>query len=519
MHDFFFTDHDLEQLKRANITPEEAERQIGLFRNPPGFTDLDRACTPGDGVVVLTESETESALAVCENARRANRFTKFVPASGAATRMFRDLQLFNSARQDFSRGEVELNAGEGDASFAELLRFLKGIDRFAFSGSLRQAAGGDFDTLVKDFRYRPVLNALLSTDKLGYGNLPKGLIPFHRYGDETRTAFEEHLVEAALYARNADDSCRLHFTISPEHENAFRKTLERSQARFEEEFDVRYQVGFSAQKPSTDTLAVDMENRVFRLEDETILFRPGGHGALIENLNDLQGDIVYIKNIDNVAPGQLREEILRFKRILAGHLVLLQESVFEILTLLDHGKTSNSQIEKSISIARTLLSEEPPENASTEETVEFLKERLDRPIRVCGMVKNQGDPGGGPFWVRGKDGAVTRQLVETAQIDTGSVDQSAILDAATHFSPVDIVCGLRDRHGRPFDLKRFVDPDAVFISHKSKDGRDLKALERPGLWNGAMAHWITVFMEIPSESFTPVKCVTDLLKPEHLPCR
>ncbi|MBN1824808.1 MAG: DUF4301 family protein [Candidatus Eisenbacteria bacterium] len=519
MEDLRFDDRDLERLRRHGVAPEEAARQYELLRNPPGYARLDRACRPGDGIRILGQEETEEALAAYERARAANRFSKFVPASGAATRMFRALQWFRNEPRDLSRRDVEEAASKGEDRATGLLRFLDALPRFAFFEDLRvhlaRSGGGDAESLAAAFLYRPVLDALLAPEAMGYASLPKGLIPFHKYGDGPRTAFEEHLVEAALYARGADAGVRLHFTISPDQETRFREVLDRACPKGERE-GTRYRVGFSAQKPSTDTIAVDFEDRIFRDGDGSILFRPGGHGALIENLNELHGDLVFIKNIDNVSPAQNGGEAVRSKKTLAGLLVLLQEKIHAHLEVLAGG-AEGEELEGIAAFARTTLHLETDGIARRGAGAlrEFLLRRLDRPIRVCGMVRNQGDPGGGPFWVRGANGFVTPQIVETSQIDRGSPEQMEILRSATHFNPVDLVCGARNHRGEPHDLTRFIDPSAVFISRKSKDGKELKALERPGLWNGAMAGWITVFVEVPSHTFTPVKQVTDLLKPEH----
>jgi len=434
--------------------------------------------------------------------------------------MFQSLLRFRNDRKRYDPEEIRRRASEGDPSFGELSIFLDGIDRFAFFEELCRAAGGE--TRIREaasaLDYAGILEGILSADGLGLADLPKGLLPFHKYPDGNRTPFEEHLVEAALYAKNAAGLCRLHFTVSPEHERRFRTLLEETRPAWESRFGVRYEVDFSAQKRSTDTLALDPSNRLVRDEDGSILLRPGGHGSLIENLSDLAGDVVLIKNIDNVSPKQMRPELVRFKKVLAGMLVMIQEEIFDYLGLLQRASASQDLVEEAGRFVReTFLPDLPArwEEGDDETRRAFLIDRLDRPIRVCGMVPNAGQAGGGPFWVEGKDGTVSIQIVEGAQIDKQSEEQVAILNGSTHFNPVDIACGLLDRHGKPFDLHRFIDRDAVFISMKSKAGKSLKALERPGLWNGAMAHWNTLFIEVPPDTFTPVKRVTDLLSPEH----
>jgi hypothetical protein len=515
-----FKPEDLRQLAEVGIDPDEALRQVRLLANPPAYARLVRPCTPGDGIRVLSRGEIEESLAAYERARAANRLFKFVPASGAATRMFQSLLRFLNEKRDFTREEIEEEAAKGTPPFEELGRFLEGLRSpggFAFREALRGALAEEgfvLEELAAARRYRPILKTLLVA--MNYGRLPKGLIPFHAHEDGIRTAFEEHLVETALDARNADGTCRLHFTVAPEYEPAFRTYLTEAGPRLERTLGVRYEVGFSGQKPSTDTLALDERGEPFREADGRLLLRPGGHGALLENLNDIRGDIVLIKNIDNVAARWLGADPVVWKKVLAGYLVRLQELVFRLLARLEEG---DAIVEEASLFARDVLAIAPCEAGSSglsqEERRAFLLRKLARPIRVCGMVPNAGDAGGGPFWVLGRDGTVSLQVVESAEIDPDSETQQAIRAASTHFSPVDIVCGARDRRGDPYDLKRFADPEAVFISSKSRDGRKLRALERPGLWNGGMADWITVFVEVPGETFTPVKRVTDLLSEAH----
>jgi len=516
-----FTDRDLEQLGEAGIAEGEALRQLRFFEDPPPYARVLRPCTAGDGIRVLTAGDVEESIAAFERARLGNRFQKFVPASGAATRMFRALLRFLNDDRTWSREEIRKAAGDGEEEFVELERFLGGLPRFAFSGELAAlvAAGGtDIETLAAKGDYRPILGALLRPDGMGFGSLPKGQIPFHRYGRTSRTPFEEHLVEAALYAMNTDRVCRLHFTVSPEHEERFHAILASAGKNLEKKHGVRYDVTFSCQKRSTDTLSVDAENRLFRGADGSLLLRPGGHGALIENLNDLGGDLVFIKNIDNVTPRQLLPEVFAWKKTLAGFLVTLQKEAFRLLDLLENENGPGGALDEAARFSDEVFAAPLPADAGTpKEKRAFLVDRLDRPVRVCGMVINRGDPGGGPFWVDEGNGRSSLQIVESAQIDPRSEERQRILASATHHNPVDMVCGLRDRRGEPYDLHRFIDPDAVFVSGKSMGGRKLKALERPGLWNGAMAGWNTVFVEVPPETFGPVKVLTDLLKEDHQP--
>ncbi len=515
---------DIAALENHGIPREEADRQLKLFRNPPGFTRIERACTPGDGIRRLSESDRSAALEAHESAGRANRLIKLVPASGAATRMFQSLLRFRNDPSDYGRQESEERASGGDDGFADLIRFVDGTERFAFATLLREAMESRGDSLVEaveQFAYRPILEALLAGDALGFAALPKGLIPFHTYSGVNRTPFEEHLVEAALYGKNGDQTCSLHFTVSPEHRSRFETLLDRATGVLSTRFGIHYDVSFSEQKSSTDTVAVDPENRLFRDEGDSPLFRPGGHGALIENLNDLQGDLIFIKNIDNVSPTQLGEDCVQWKKLLGGHAARLQSEAFRHLATLEQensGAPGRRSVEDAARFLRDELSIQLPLEIDDNALPELRKRMISlirRPLRVCGMVRNEGEPGGGPFWVRDGNDNVSIQIVESAQIDVGDPAQKAVLDNATHFNPVDLVCAVRDPEGNPYDLRKFVDSEAVFISRKSKDGRELKALERPGLWNGAMAYWNTVFVEVPPETFSPVKKVMDLLDLVH----
>ena len=499
LSDELFTDADLRQMAKLGIAPEEAMRQIELFRNPPPFTRVVRPCTPGDGIRMIFESDHDRLLGFHEEAARQGRIGKLVPASGAATRMFKALL-------------EDLHHRPADPS-AEVRKVLDNLPRFAFFEDLEPALqSGD---------RHGVLEYLLTDKGLGYADLPKALLKFHRYPEGPRTSFEEHLVEAAAYTRDAQGVCRAHFTVSPGHEEELRHLLEEVRPRYEERLSARFEVSFSSQARSTDTLAVDIEDRPFRLADGSLLFRPGGHGALIHNLHALAGlgwDVVLLKNIDNVVPDDRKEVGLLWKKLLAGALLALQKRIFGYLDRLEDGASVTPELLEEVEKFMTdaLVRPVPAEmSLRAEDLRRYFLRILDRPLRVCGVVRNQGEPGGGPFWVEGPGGEVSLQIVETSQIDPEDREQQKILRSSTHFNPVDIACALRDRHGRPYDLDRYVDPSTVFIAKKSHEGRSLKALERPGLWNGAMADWNTVFVEVPDATFAPVKTVLDLLRPEH----
>lgn len=498
---------DRAQLAELGIAAEEIERQIALFATPPAPVRLERPCTLGDGVRRLDAAQCGAAEAAHAAAATAGRITKFTPASGAATRMFQSLLAVRAAGIA-ERGVLADRAAGGDGAAADAVAFFDHLPRFAFAELLAAAVarrGGSLERLRAAGEVGAVLDALLAPDGLDYAAAPKGLLLFHRYPAGARTAFEEHLVEAAAVSRDRDGTARLHLTVSPEHRAGFEAVLERVRAAYERRFACRLAVGFSTQSRATDTIAVDDANRPFR-DGARLLFRPGGHGALIDNLGRLGGDLVFIKNIDNVQPDDQRAAALEWMRRLLGHAAVLQEAVAA------HRHAAEASAAGAAAARRfageTFGLDLPPGGEAA---------ALRRPLRVCGVVRNTGEPGGGPFWVRDAGGGVTAQIVESAQVDQGDAAQRAVFAAATHFNPVFLACALRDGGGAPFDLSAFVDPSAVFIAHKSKDGRALKALERPGLWNGAMARWLTAFVEIPEAAFTPVKTVNDLLRAAHQP--
>jgi len=507
--DDLFSRADLEQLSRRGLTLEEAYRQVALLSRPPGFAALDRHCAVGDGIELVDEREAARLGDLARAAAAAGRCMAFVPASGAASRMFKDL-LGALARP------VGAPGAEADATRS----FLEGLSGFAFAGDLAAAlarAGQDASALLARGDARTVLSTLLEPAGLGYADCPKALLPFHRYGEERRTAFEEHLVEAAVLVSDAGGRCRAHFTVSAEHMDRFLALLELARPRLEARHGVSYEVEFSVQKPSTDTLALDPGGQPFHGADGSLLFRPAGHGALIANLAELGGDIVFIKNIDNVAVDPLKPATTAWSRVLIGRLAETQAAIFTLLARLEDPR-DRAAADEALAFASAALHREPPRAAapaSPDSRRAAAVGLLARPLRVCGMVPNTGEPGGGPFWVRGRDRVLSLQLVETAQIDPAAEAQRSLHARSTHFNPVFMACALRDHRGGPFDLTRFVDPDAVIVTRKSHAGRELLNLERPGLWNGAMAGWNTLFVEVPLAVFNPVKTVNDLLRPEH----
>ena len=515
-----WTPRDLQRFARHGVSVDEMERQLQLFERPPYFLHLDRPCTVGDGIRPLDAAAQSACLEAYEGARAAGRFLKFVPASGAASRMFAPLLAALYGGISLRRADLE---ARHDEIADEVLRFAASLPQFAFYPLLRQsmrAQGLDLDALLQAGHLQPVLEHLLASKGLSYAELPKALLPFHRHPRGPRTALEEHLEEAARTIADRHGTCRLHFTVAPEARARFERLVDSVRPAVESRHGVRLDIGFSSQKPSTDTLAVDMDNRPFRSADGELVLRPGGHGALLENLQDLDADLVVIKNIDNVTTEDQLADTVRWKKILGGYLCQMQERLFGHLRRLAAAGDDSATLPAALRFARDDLGVPVPAaiaSAPPAAQRDFLRRRLERPLRVCGMVRNLGEPGGGPLWVRDADGLANIQIVERAQIDVGSAEQRAIFDSMTHFSPVDLVCALRDAAQHPYALARFVDRAAVFIAEKSSEGRKLRALEHPGLWNGGMAHWITLLVEVPDSTFNPVKTITDLLRPAHQP--
>lgn len=521
MEELGLREADRQQLRRLGIAIDQVRRQIAHFVKPCAYMRLNRPCSLEDGIVLTRHREREKYLQLHARAAAAGRFCKFVPASGAATRMFQVLhQVFDSSGDSLE--DIRQTAASGDATAEAFLRLLTAIRSLPFYTDLKEVMARDGlspETVLEQGGVNLLLQYLLTERGLNYASLPKGLLKFHCYPNGCRTSFEEHLCEAAHDLCAPGGTCRVHFTISPEYEQKFNQLVQEVRPRYEKQFGVHYEIEFSFQSPSTDTLAVDADNQPFRDPQGDLLFRPGGHGALLPNLSELQADLVFIKNIDNVAPDHRKEPVLYWHKILGGYLVHLQQEVHHWLRVL-RAPVPEEQLKEVEEFCRGRLFITLPDTYPSwpvRDKQAFLSSKLRRPLRVCGMVPNTGEPGGGPFWVEGPDGTLSLQIVEKAQVDFSDPGQEAIWQAATHFNPVNLVCAMRDEEGNPFDLHQYVDEDACFISEKSKDGRVLKALELPGLWNGAMADWITVFVEVPGSTFNPVKTVADLLRPEHQP--
>lgn len=510
----------LDQIIKSQVPEEHILEQCDIFRKGLPFVRLARPCTIGDGIHVIPESDFERLLESHHRASMQGRTLKFVPASGAATRMFKELSAILEAGVEMTWEDLRRWA-QTDATAGAAVEFLGNLERFAFYDVLRSSLerrGLSLETLKAQGRWRDIILAVLSRDGLNYAHLPKGLILFHQSPEGPRTPFHEHLVEAAHYARDAEGTAAVHFTVSEEHRQAVEDHLGDIVNRFGSE--PRFSISTSTQRRSTDTIAVTLENEAFRDATGKIVFRPGGHGALLENLNALKGDIIFIKNIDNVVPDRLKPDTILYKKLLCGFLVELQDRLFGYLRQLAAGPPEASLMYEIEWFAAQTLAIVPPaamSGAPLEARARYYFEKFNRPLRVCGMVENSGEPGGGPFWVSHEDGRLSLQIVESAQVDVHDPDQKRILSASTHFNPVDLVCGVRDFQGRNFHLPDFADPKTGFITMKSKEGKELKALELPGLWNGGMAEWTTVFVEVPAVTFNPVKTVNDLLREEHQP--
>lgn len=506
-----FSTADWSQIEKKGISKEKVASQLQTFKEGIPFVRLHAAAVIGNGI--LSFSQEEQAKLISSYAKNSTTLSllKFVPASGAASRMFKAtfnfLEAFNPAAESL---ETYCSRTSDEA----MQQFADNIERFPFYDFLQSRVKGPFAS--KGHQIHAFVKELLTEDGLNYGFFPKGLLPFHMYEKESATPFKEHLKEGVRYAKGADQ-VKLHFTVSEQHELMFKEEQEQAIASFSQGQN-QFKISYSNQKPSTDTIAVDMDNIPFRNSDDTILFRPGGHGALIENLNDQDADIIFIKNIDNVVVEQNLEAVANSKKMLAGLLLEVQSKAHAFARILEQEKLSSEKLEQIKQFLEEELNVRFPEDFAEkdlEQQQEQISKAINRPIRICGMVKNEGEPGGGPFWIKDNQENISLQIVEAAQIDKSVANQASILENATHFNPVDLVCGVRNHKGEKYNLLNYVDPKQGFITSKTKEGKDLKALELPGLWNGAMAFWNTLFVEVPLITFNPVKTVNDLLKPSH----
>ena len=499
---------DLNQLAAKGISEEKLNSQLEEFKTGFPFLKLEAAASVGKGIIAPTEADVKQYEEAWEQYKaQGHSIVKFVPASGAASRMFKDMFAFADADYDVPTTDFEK-------------KYFDNIEKFAFYDALddacRKNLGAGVKELIANGRYKDVARNMLNADGLNYGQLPKGMLMFHKYSEGPRTPMEEHLVEGALYAAS-DGKAAVHFTVSHDHLPMFKQRVAEKLDFYASKYGISYDITFSEQKPSTDTVAANPDNTPFRNSDGSLLFRPGGHGALIENLNEISADVIFIKNIDNVVPDRLKADTVSYKQVIAGILVTLQKKAFDYLETLEAGAYNHEKLEEIIRFVQHDLCCRKADIKELEDAdlVIYLKKKLNRPMRVCGVVKNVGEPGGGPFLTYNQDGTVSLQILESSQIDKNNAEYMEMFTKGTHFNPVDLVCAVKDYKGNAFNLPDFVDRTTGFISSKSKNGKELKALELPGLWNGAMSDWNTVFVEVPLSTFNPVKTVNDLLRDQH----
>lgn len=511
-----FDKKDIEQIEQKGLTVEQINSQIELFKKGIPYIKLKSAATLENGIIKLNNQQEEVSIETFENKQNDLKIVNFIPASGAATRMFKFLFTF---LKEYNPDNESINSYINKNKVKELSVFLVGLEKLPFFEEVVTKIHKtipSFNEMSYDEQRYEFIKTMLAEDRLNYASFPKGLLPFHRYDDYTATAFEEHLFEAAIYSAS-NKSANLHYTISERHKHKFDEEFKYIEEDVEEKTNTKFNISFSYQKHATDTIAVDKNNKPFREDDGSLMFRPSGHGALIENLNDIDADIIFIKNIDNVVVKKYKQEVSKYKKVLAGILLEIRDQAFAYEQLLETRVSENDlqEISQFLSKIMNVFLTDDFQTLSDHDKAVFLKSKLHRPIRVCGMVKNEGEPGGGPFWVKDNQGNISLQIVESAQINKENEEQYAILKSATHFNPVDIVCSVKNYKGDKYDLTRFIDHQTAFITMKTKTERDVKALERPGLWNGSMAFWNTIFVEVPLLTFNPVKTVNDLLKAPH----
>lgn len=500
---------DLALLEKKGKSPERLEEELTMLAEGFPYLRIEAPATVGNGIVVPEAAMKETSLNIwTEFLNAGGKVMKMTPASGAASRMFKDLFAFANGKHS-----------KPDNDF--LKTFFENIEVFPFFRQLNRTTlrlyGKSVASMVKAGDYRDVVKALIMPEGMNYGALPKALLAFHLIPGDARTPIEEHIAEAAQYAVGKDGKARVHFTVSEEHIPAVKQKIEEVEAIISRLYCATADISLSIQKPATDTVAANLDGTPYR-EDGELFFRPGGHGALIENLNDLDADVVFIKNIDNVVPASKRESTIEWKRILGGILVGIKQRIDEYMRKLDKDDALTDElIEEMLAFIRTVLcvTHDIADTLDRDGKKAYIREKLNRPLRVCGMVKNEGEPGGGPFLTFSPDGTVQLQILESAQINPKDKEAMKMLKQSTHFNPVDLVCALRDYKGRKFDLRNYVDKSTGFISQKSREGVEIKALELPGLWNGAMSDWSTIMVEVPADTFNPVKTVNDLLRPSH----
>ncbi len=502
------TKSDIEMLQAKGISEEKLAEELQMLANGFPFLKIEVPATPGNGIFVLNEQlEEQSANLWNEYLDKGGKVLKMVPASGAASRMFKDLFSFVNGKKE-----------KPDNDFMK--KFFEEIEDFAFFPVLNAMCmklyGLSIQSLIKEKRYKDIVKALIDKEGMNYGQLPKALLRFHKVPGTSRTAIEEHLAEGAQYAAGKDGKVHVHFTVSEEHMQLVEEKFEESTGKLQHEYDVTFDLTTSVQKPSTDTVAANLDGTPYR-ENGALFFRPGGHGALIENLNDLDADVIFIKNIDNVVPDARREDTIKYKKIIGGVLVGVKQKADNYCKVLSKGIPSDDVLAEMLEFLHKVLCITHDNTAEMDSAAkaEYIYSKLNRPMRVCGMVKNEGEPGGGPFLAYNPDGTVSPQILESTQIDPDNKEAKKMLKESTHFNPVDLVVSTKDWEGKKFNLPDYVDKATGFISLKSREGVEIKALELPGLWNGAMSDWNTILVEVPVSTFNPVKTVNDLLRPSH----
>lgn len=509
---------DFVEIYNHGISSDDILKQLKFFKKGIAKSNLISPATVNNGILSLTESDFEKKAAFFDSQKEELKIKKFVPASGAATRMYKFLTAFLN---DFDIKKETINAYINRNNDKELAIFIIGMEKFPFfdevDKKLREIYP-DFESLERDFKNYYFIKLLLSPEYFNSANKPKAVLPFHQYVDHIANPIEEHLNECVHYATSKNVS-NLHFTVSEIHQNLFEKAVDEVREKIEKPSGVQINIGYSYQNKSTDSINVDAKNKIVRSSNGNLIFRPGGHGALIENLNNLNADIIFIKNIDNVIQNHI-DKITLYKKALGGVLIEVQQKVFKYLKVIEDQQINEDSLSDLTEFLSKKLNIELGKDFhkfTFENKINKIKEVLDRPIRVCGMVRNEGEPGGGPFWIMNRKGEISLQIVETSQVDLSNKKQLEILEEATHFNPVDLVCGIKNYKGQKFDLKEFVDHKSGFIVEKSIEGKPVRSYELPGLWNGSMANWLTVFVAVPLITFNPVKTVNDLLKPAHQP--
>ena len=513
-----FTNADFEQINIHGISLDDVLSQLSIFDSGIPNIVLDRPAKVHDGIIKLAKNDFVSLATYFDANKLDLKLKKFVPASGAATRMFKFLSEFLN---EFDHENESINAYINRKGCQNLALFLAGIEKFPFYEKVKNRLKElypDYYSLESHEKSHRFIKTMLCEKNFDFANKPKGALEFHNYSAFVATPIQEHLKECAVYV-TTNHNARLHFTVSESHQALFDEIISTIKGNAASQAEITTEISFSYQHKNTDTIAVNKQNKPFRTEKSQLLFRPGGHGALINNLNELDSDIIFIKNIDNVIQNHV-DEIALYKKALAGKLLKIQNQIFSYLVAIDSEEFNENQIIETVDFMDKALNikvEEGFNKYTFENKIEAIKEKLNRPIRVCGMVKNEGEPGGGPFWVRNASGTITLQIVESSQIDLKNKMQANILKSATHFNPVDLVCSIKNYKGEKFNLMQFVDVNTGFIVTKNRNGKEVKSYELPGLWNGAMAKWITIFVEVPLITFNPVKTVNDLLKPAHQP--